>query len=194
LKFDKDFWSQRYANNLLGWDTGVVTTPIKAYVDQLTNQELRILIPGCGQGHEAVYLHDQGYRNVTVIDLVAQPINKLRLRCPDWPSEQFIIGDFFEHSGSYDLIFEQTFFCALDPQIRQSYADKVYDLLRPGGKLVGLLFNFPLTENGPPFGGARREYERYFDRFTTKVMSEAYNSIKPRMGSELFINLQRPLQ
>ena len=192
MKFNKAFWSERYNNNLLGWDTGSITTPIKEYVDQLVDKKIKILIPGCGHGHEAIYLHDQGFKNVTVIDLVDKPIEELKHHCNQWASEKFIVGDFFDHTGSYDLIIEQTFFCALEPALRQSYADKVFELLHPGGKLVGLLFKFPLTEQGPPFGGNKREYEEYFTRFDIKVMEESYNSIKPRHGAELFINLQLP--
>ena len=194
-EFDKEFWSERYENNVTGWDTGSVTTPIKDYVDQLANRDIDILIPGCGRGHEAKYLHDLGFKNVKVIDLVEQPILNLKNRCPEWPDDQFIVGDFFEHQGKYDLILEQTFFCALDPKTRKQYADKVYELLKPGGKLVGLLFNFPLTQSGPPFGGDRNEYYSYFDKeFKINRMEEAYNSIKPRQGNELFINLQKPVQ
>ena len=110
LKFNKAFWSERYENNMLGWDTGAITTPIKEYLDQLANTNLQVLIPGCGQGHEARYLHDNGFDNVTVIDLVDEPINKLADYCTRWSEEQFIVGDFFAHEGVYDLIIEQTFF------------------------------------------------------------------------------------
>ena len=69
----------------------------------------------------------------------------------------------------------------------------MHSLLRPGGKLVGLWFNHPLdTEEKRPFGGTREEYLTYFTPyFTIKTMEDCYNSIKPRMGSELFGILER---
>jgi hypothetical protein len=98
--------------------------------------------------------------------------------------------DFFEHKGSYDIIIEQTFFCSIDPSERKHYAEKVYELLVEGGKLMGILFDDPLFDDHPPFGGNKDEYEKYFKPyFEFKVFDRAYNSIKPRMERELFILL-----
>ena len=70
------------------------------------------------------------------------------------------------------------------------YSRKMFELLKPGGKLVGLLFNDALNTDKPPFGGNKEEYEKYFKPyFELKVFDTAYNSIKPRAGRELFINL-----
>lgn len=88
------------------------------------------------------------------------------------------------------MIIEQTFFCAIIPGSRKLYAEKVSDLLNPGGKLVGLLFNHQIGNDFPPYGGTKEEYLEYFKPFfRIKYFSNAYNSIKPREGRELFINL-----
>ena len=192
MKFDEQYWTGKYLQNLTGWDAGSITTPIKEYIDQLTDKTIRILVPGCGNGHEVQYLYDQGFTNVTVIDLSAEPYKTLRPRCADWPDDRFIVGDFFAHDGQYDLIIEQTFFCALDPTLRQQYADKMYELLAPGGKLAGVLFGTPLGDEYPPFGGSQDEYEQYFaGKFVFEVLAPCYNSIKPRAGNELFILLRK---
>jgi len=192
LKLDKDFWSERYDNNILGWDAGAITTPLKEYIDQLKRKDIEILIPGCGQGHEARYLYDNGFTHVTIVDLVKKPIEELRQYCSNWPDDHFIVSNFFDIKGQFDLIVEQTFFCALNPELRQQYADKMYELLKPGGKLVGLLFNIDLPGDGPPFGGHRSEYLEYFKLFNIRTFETAYNSIKPRQGNELFINMVKP--
>ena len=97
---------------------------------------------------------------------------------------------FFDFEGSFDLIIEQTFFCALHPSLRKAYAEKMHQLLQPNGKLVGLLFDFPLTEEGPPFGGSLQEYDSYFSPlFKIDLLERAYNSIPPRAGKELFLKL-----
>jgi len=36
---------------------------------------------------------------------------------------------------------EQTFFCSFKPENRDKYRDKILSLLKPDGKLVGVLFN-----------------------------------------------------
>jgi SAM-dependent methyltransferase len=193
MNLDESFWTNRYLSGQTGWDTGEVTTPIKEYVDQLENKGVKILVPGCGNGHEVKYLYDLGFTNVHVIDISAEPLRSLQQKCPEMPADQFIHGDFFELEGSFDLILEQTFFSAFNPETRPKYADKMFSLLKPGGKLVGVLFNIPLNETHPPFGGEKREYMTYFaDNFEFKVFDTCYNSITPRAGNELFINLQKP--
>lgn len=183
-----EFWSDRYASSRTGWDLGEVSPPIKSYIDQLTNKELKILIPGCGNGYEAEYLWNQGFKNVHVVDLAAAPLENLNERCPELPKSQLHQGDFFKHEGQYDLIFEQTMFCAIDPSLRQDYATKVLELLKSGGKLVGVLFNRDF-DGGPPYGGNKAEYQTYFKAFSKIEMEECYNSIEPRQGSELFIKI-----
>src|SRR5690606_797211 len=116
------------------------------------------------------------------------PLELIKQQLPDYPTEQLIEGDFFslELTG-FDLILEQTFFCAIAPGLRQEYVLKMKQLLKPGGKLVGLLFDFPLTETGPPFGGSKSAYTALFsEHFNFKIFETAYNSIKPRADKELF--------
>lgn len=187
---NEDYWTQRYQNNETGWDIGYVSTPIKVYVDQLKDKKIHILIPGAGNAYEAEYLWKQGFRNVWVIDLSQTPLNNIQSRIPDFPAEQLIHGDFFEHEKQYDLIIEQTFFCALNPAMRQDYVLAMHNRLKPKGKLVGLLFKVPLFDTHPPFGGNEQEYRKLFsEHFKIEVMQEAFNSIPPRMGNELFIKM-----
>ena len=185
----KEFWSSRYENNQTGWDLGTVSPPIKAYFDQVEDKTVKILIPGCGNGHEAEYLHKSGFKNVNVIDLVAQPLDNLLKRNSDFPKEHVHVGDFFEHEGKYDYIIEQTLFCAINPAFREKYAENARRLLKKGGKLVGLLFDTEF-ESGPPYGGCKQEYLTYFEKYFPHVtMESCYNSIPPRMGKELFIQI-----
>lgn len=187
MNLNKSFWADKYNSNNIGWDVGEITTPIKIYIDQLDNKNLKILIPGAGNGYEAEYLHKKGFKNVYVIDLVRQPLDNLLERVNDFPKEHLLQGDFFKLDQKFDLIIEQTFFCALNPNLRIKYVDKMHDLLYPDGKIVGLLFQFPLTKEGPPFGGSKEEYLKLFSpKFNIKIIDDCYNSIKPRAEKELF--------
>lgn len=188
---DGAYWSERYETGKTGWDIGSASTPIKEYLDQLEDKELRILIPGAGNAYEAEYAWKAGFSNVTVIDIAPEPLDALRQRVPDLPEEQIIWGNFFSHEGTYDLLIEQTFFCSFPPtpENRNAYAQKVYDLLAPGGKLVGLWFDVPLSGDleKRPFGGTRSQYLDYLNPFFDVVtFNTATNSIPPRAGTELF--------
>lgn len=193
MNLNKEFWDKKYADNKLGWDIGYISTPLKTYIDQLTNKNSKILIPGAGNGYEAIYLLENGFTNVFVIDIALQPLKNIKERYPDFPSDRLINMDFFEFDDSnFDLILEQTFFCALNPTLRSKYADKMRSLLNTKGKLAGLLFDFPLTNEGPPFGGTLQEYNKLFSHyFKINTMARAYNSIKPRKGNELFFIFEK---
>jgi SAM-dependent methyltransferase len=183
-------WDNRYQNNDIGWDLGEVSTPLKAYFDQLENREVTILIPGGGNAYEAEYLFKKGFKNVFVVDFSKTAIDNIQKRIPNFPSSQLINDNFFNLDNSFDIIIEQTFFCALNPNLRQKYVVKIQQLLKPKGKLIGLLFNVPLNTNKPPFGGNKEEYLQYFKSyFNIKKMETCYNSFGNRKGRELFIKL-----
>ena len=186
-KLDPSFWENKYASKTTGWDIGYVSTPLKAYFQQLENKEISILIPGAGNGYEAEFLHKSGFTNVFMLDFAHQPLDNFSARVPSFPKQNLIKDDFFDHKGNYDLIIEQTFFCALNPTLRDMYVKKTHELLINDGKLVGLFFEFPLTDDGPPFGGSKEEYvTRFSNDFTIKVLEKAYNSINERAAKELF--------
>jgi methyl halide transferase len=136
-------------------------------------------------------LLNQGFTNVTVIDIAPTLVENLRSKFKGNCAINIILGNFFNHQGEYDLILEQTFFCALEPNLRNEYVSKMYELLSSTGTLVGLLFNRTF-KGGPPFGGDREEYEKLFAEYFKKVKLEVcHNSIKPRANSELFIEIAK---
>ena len=184
------YWNNKYLQGDTGWDIGQISTPLKQYFDQLTNKDLKILVPGGGNSYEAEYLHINGFKNVYVADISKAALKNIQLRVPGFPKEHLIHRDFFDLEDTYDLIIEQTFFCAIDPSLRTLYVLKTNQLLREKGKLIGLLFNIPLNTDSPPYGGNKDEYQRYFEPyFTIEILETAHNSIDKRAGNELFIKL-----
>ena len=189
---NSNYWQTRYENAETGWDLGTVSPPLQAYADQLSGQNLKILIPGAGNAYEAEYFHRKGFAQVYVADFAGAPLNALKQRVPDFPADHLLHQNFFEINDKFDLILEQTFFCAIDPAFRPAYAKKCFELLNPGGKLVGLLFNTVFENPGPPFGGSAEEYRTYFEPyFHFRTFETATNSVKPREGRELFMILEK---
>jgi len=188
MELNSELWNKRYHNNDIAWDIGHISTPLKEYFDQIENKDLKILIPGCGNAYEAEYLIQLGFKNVFLIDWAQKALDEFQNRNPEFMSKHLICGDFFEHKGAYDLIIEQTFFCAINPSLREDYILQIKNLLIEDGKLVGLLFNDKLYSNRPPFGGKKSDYLKLFSKHFQQVsMEKAYNSIAPRKGRELFI-------
>jgi thiopurine S-methyltransferase len=192
MNLNRDFWENRYKTSQIGWDIGTVSTPLKTYINQLENKNLNILIPGAGNAYEAEFLFENGFQSVTVIDIASKPLQNLKRRVVEFPENQLIQTDFFDFEGRFDLIIEQTFFCALHPSLREKYVLKMSQLLKPKGKLAGLLFDFKLTEDGPPFGGSFDEYQALFEPFfVIKKLERCHNSIQPRQGNELFFIFEK---
>ncbi len=188
MLLDENFWDNRYQSKNTGWDLGEISPPLKKYFDQLTCKDLKILIPGGGNSYEAEYLHQKGFTNIFVIDLSETALLNLQKRIPSFPKNHLIHANFFDLEETFDLIIEQTFFCALSPSLRPQYAIKMNDLLKPKGKLVGLLFCVLLYDNRPPFGGNKTEYISYFTPyFNLEIMEASYNSVSERKNEELFI-------
>jgi SAM-dependent methyltransferase len=191
MKLNEAYWSDRYVKGTSFWDTGEITPPLKDYFLQLHRKDISILIPGCGNAHEAEFLLQQGFTNITLVDISEVLCNQLVSKFQHYKvkSLQVICADFFSHVGQYDLVVEQTFFCALAPSLRKAYAEHLSTLLKPGGKLVGVLFNAEFEES-PPFGGNENSYRGLFEKkFNIEVMAPCYNSITPRMNRELFVKL-----
>ena len=186
----KTYWNSQYDSNTTRWDLGEVSPPIKEYIDQLTNKNLRILIPGCGNSYEAAYLLQQGFTDITVLDIAPTLVEKLQKKFSNISEIKIVQGDFFKHMGTYDLVLEQTFFCAIDPIDRPLYLSKMKDILVAGGKIAGVLFGKEFEEAGPPFGGFKEQYQSIFEHdFIIKMMDTCYNSFIKRQGKELFITL-----
>ncbi len=83
--YKREDWQCHYEENDLGWDLGQVAPPfVKLWEDEKLPSG-KVLIPGCGRGHEVVFLAENGF--VQVIARFLQPQRRagepLRLRSPD---------------------------------------------------------------------------------------------------------------
>ena len=191
-QLDTKFWDQLWKTKDTGWDLKQVSPPLQLYFDAMTCKNKSILIPGCGNAYEAEYLLNNGFKNITIIDISPTLCNQLIKKNKKYAGKQLTIicGDFFKHTGQYDFIIEQTFFCALEKTRRQEYVEKMKTLLKPTGILAGLLFNKEF-EKSPPFGGSSKEYKKLFaSYFEILQLKTAKNSIAPRAGTELFFEMK----
>lgn len=191
---EKEFWEQRWQAGETGWDIGSVSPPLKEYIDQIEDKSAKILIPGCGNAYEAEYLWNNGFKNTFIVEISKTAVDSFLERCPQFPRKNIFNQDFFDlDENDFDYVIEQTFFCAIDPKRRDDYVIKMSELLKPGGKLFGVMFQFPLVD-GPPFGGDSKEYKKRFkNEFEICIMENCKNSIDPRKGRELFVEMMKKI-
>ena len=191
-ELDAAFWESRWVNGQTGWDIGAASPPLTEFMKTIQNKNVRILIPGCGNAHEASFLLDAGFTNITLVDISSEAVRLLREKFLNYPEISIKCADFYELNGEFDVILEQTFFCAQVIERRTEYVQKMAQLLAPKGILVGVLFGIEFPKEGPPFGGSVEKYRQLFEgSFTIHKLEPCRNSIKPRLGSELFIHFEK---
>lgn len=189
VPMDKNYWDTRWEKQETGWDIGYPSSAITKYMDGIADKNTAILIPGCGNAYEAEYLIQQGFTNITLIDIAPLAVENLKKKFEGQSAISILCEDFFEHKGSYDLVLEQTFFSAIPPFKRKDYVAKMHEILKENGRIVGLLFDKQFNNPFPPFGGCPCEYRPILENhFEIKTMEKCYNSIEPRKGSEVFIH------
>ena len=181
-------WNSRYEAGDTPWDKGEAHPVL---YDMLVHGALsgRVLVPGCGTGHDVRALARLGL-DVTGLDLAPLAIARAR-SYPLVGNETYLLGDLFNlpaaFSGSFDGVFEHTCFCAIDPARRADYVSAVANALRHGGRLLSVFFADPDNGGqGPPFGCTAREIDGLFEqRFRLLEESREIPTYPERVGREL---------
>ena len=197
---EKDYkcedWQRHYEENDLGWDLGQVAPP---FVKLWQEEKLllgKVLVPGCGRGHEVVFLAENGF-DVTAIDFSSGAVTYLKNALKKRNLEGRILHqDFFSldesHEGVYDLVLEQTFFCAISPKQRRDYVLNVSRILKPGGILVGLFYHTD-EQGGPPYNTTREDIEMHFSKkFEIQELDKTSLSAEQRKDKEWLGILKKP--
>ena len=190
------FWEQRYEKGEIGWDLGAETPVFTAISEKLKPGKVCIL--GCGNGYDAISFSKKGF-SVTAVDFARTPINNLQIAARSLSlSIETIKKDIFDlipdYSSQFDYIIEQTCFCAIDPRKRQQYSNLVHDLLKVGGKLIGLWMPLDkdIIDGGPPFGVKENEIKKLFST-KWKIIEDCFptQSIEARKGREKLIVFEK---
>ncbi|RMG92119.1 MAG: methyltransferase domain-containing protein [Zetaproteobacteria bacterium] len=143
-------WEARYRCGETGWDRGAPSPALMHWLEQM--EPCRILVPGCGRGYEVVELAKRGFA-VTAIDIAPSAIAALKsFLAREQVHARVIQADLFTHVAEpgYDMLYEQTCLCALEPERRQAYAHLCRDWLRPGGRMFALFMQTGMP-GGPPY-------------------------------------------
>lgn len=190
----ESFWSERYRLNNHPWDLGVPAVGLTSLLPKIKLPSSRILVLGGGGGHDAAHFAQQGH-HVTLVDISPEAIERAKKNYGTIPQLQFLQVDLFEAPttmyGQFDLIFEHTCFCAIDPTRRNALVQQWRRLLHDTGLLMGVFFIMP-TQLGPPFGSSEWEiHQRLKKNFHTLVWQRLRDSIAPRLGKELLIYMQK---
>ncbi|CAA7396606.1 unnamed protein product [Spirodela intermedia] len=183
-------WERCWEEGLTPWDLGK-PTPLIAHLVQTGDLPLgRALVPGCGSGHDVVAMAGPE-RHVVGVDISVSAIQKACEMTSALPNKEhftFLAEDFFawQPTELFDLIFDYTFFCAIDPSMRSAWADRIGDLLKPDGELITLMYPMDEFDGGPPYAVSVSDYEEVLHSLGFKAISVVDNelAIAPRKGRE----------
>lgn len=188
---DPRFWEERYRAGDAPWDLGA---PAPSFVQFASGEDApppgEMIVLGCGRGHDAVFFAGQGY-SVTAVDFAPSALEDARrLAARSGVQIDFLQADMFKlpplFRGRFDYVVEHTCFAAIPPTRREEYVDVVHGLLRPGGLYIAVLFAHG-RPGGPPFTTTMEEVRVLFGaRFSVERLEVAAESVKSRMGKELF--------
>ena len=191
------FWNNKYINNEHGWDIGFPTPIFKNWSLEFNHpNNINICIPGCGYGHDAIYLSENGF-NVYAFDFSHKAIdhinkkanNNLKAECIDFFHLDDTYNDFF------DYILEYTFYCAIDPQRRNNYINKCHQILKDKGKIIAIMLPVGDVEkenNQPPFPVSYLELKKKFSKkFNVLEIKKSNQSIEARKDIEFYAEYEK---
>lgn len=187
-------WQQRYRDGRTGWDRGGASPALLRWLDagSLPPPPARVLVPGCGRGHEVLELARRGYA-VTALDFAPAALDALRSALAAAGLDaQLIQADVlgWQAPQPFDAIYEQTCLCALDPAQWPAYAAQLAAWLRPGGQLLALFMQTG-RDGGPPFHCALAQMYTLFPAAQWRWPAQAMEVPHPGGGMELGHVLQR---
>lgn len=189
------FWTQIYhQEGNPGWNLGAPAPALKDMLPRLKLPKSRVLVLGCGEGHDAAFFAQSGHV-VTGVDFSEEAIARAQKNYGALPGLQFVQADVFHldrsYQGSFDMVFEHTCYCAVDPHRRNDLVKVWKQALHDQGQLLGVFFTMDKRQ-GPPFGGSEWELrQRLKDSFQFLFWGRWQQSLPGRQGKELFVFAQK---
>lgn len=191
----ENYWTRRYKEEAKpGWNLDQPHPELVSTLPQLKLLRQQILVAGCGYGHDAAFLAELGHI-VTAIDFSQTAIDSAKARYGHIKNLTFKQEDFFnlssDYSDSFDLVFEHTFFCAINPDRRKDIIKIWNRCLREKGHILGIFFVQP-KRMGPPFGGSEWELRSLLEKkYQFLYWTRLKFSPSPRNGTELILYAQK---
>ena len=189
-----DFWSKHYNDSNTPWDLNQPSPVLAQAIPQLKLQKSRVLVTGCGRGHDAALLAQCGHI-VTAMDFSEEALNEARKLYGDVPNLEFVQADVLnlpnEYREHFDMVFDHTCYCAIPPEERGQLVKSWRKALTEQGFLLGVFFVRDRPQ-GPPFGGTEWEIRQRLQKgFHFLYWTRCKNSVPRRQGIELLVYAQK---
>jgi SAM-dependent methyltransferase len=188
---ESNYWENVYHEEKNpGWNLGGPAEALKDMLPRLKLPKSRILVLGCGEGHDAAHFAENGHV-VTAVDFSKEAILRAQSLYGHMSNLKFEECDVFQLPqdwiGAFDIIFEHTCYCAINPSLRQNLVKVWERCLHDQGFLMGVFFTME-KHQGPPYGVTEWEIrQRLKSRFHFIFWGRWKKSLPKRQGRELFL-------
>lgn len=162
-------------------------------VSQRSEPVERAFVPGCGSGYD-VFTLTRAARRVVGLDVAPTAAERFAaVRREQGISEDravLHVDDFFtfDPEAPFDLIWDYTFLCALEPERRGDWGRRMAELLADDGELWTLIFPVhpePMNPGGPPHPMTPELVRELLEpAFTAVVLEPVTESHPGREGKE----------
>lgn len=199
------FWDDRYRTGGDGWELGQPAPPLEQALrhdHSAPKPPGRVLVPGCGRGHEAALVAALGFEAIG-LDVSGEALAEARrIHGPGGAQLRWLQADLFDRralaeaglgAGSFAGVVEHTCFCAIRPEQRPAYLAQMRHLLAPGGWLLALFWCHG-EPGGPPFGSDPLALARQLQEagFTAELWEPATGSVHSRENEWLGLWRREP--
>jgi SAM-dependent methyltransferase len=184
-----EYWNNRYVNRRNGWDNGRAHPYLAHAMSYMQNlNEKSVLVIGAGPGHDAFYFSHYA-KSVTALDFSTEAKTHFEKYYPE-TKIQYVVGDFFawtKDQGQFDIVFEHTLLCAIDPSRYADYFSAVNECVKPNSFFAGIVWNKSPVDQGPPFSVPNATVLNFLKpHFDIHVESPVDETIPGREGTETF--------
>lgn len=185
-------WQEAWEEQRTPWDAGKSAPTLVELVEAGELPDGRALVPGAGSGYDVLTLAAPD-RHAVGLDLAPGARRRFaKLRDEEGvPAEraEMVVANFFDWQPDepFDIIWDYTFLCAIEPEMRPRWAERVDELLAPGGELITLIF--PIVDKdpdeGPPYAMSPELVRSLIEpRFEAHYLEPAERSNPGREGKE----------
>ena len=149
-----EYWEDLYLRDTENFDWYQRYSGVKDIVTQYINPTDQILNIGCGNSRMSEEMYEEGYENITNIDISKTVINAMteeyHEKCPKMVFEEMDVKDLHFEKGKFDCVIDKGTFDVIlcgdgsGPNSEQTLSE-IYKVLTPSGVYICISYGIPDT-------------------------------------------------